>query len=90
MMFVSPRGGGLPVILEQMDVRPSEARSVQPPRMRIDTGLHGESWADLARRATGNTRDTKAIANLNGFDVDQPLTLGMTAKLPEEVATELI
>lgn len=86
MMFVSPRGGGLPVILRDMDVRPSEARSVQPPRMRVGTVRRGETWADLARRATGNTRDAEAVANLNGFDLSQPPQAGMLVKLPEEIA----
>jgi predicted Zn-dependent protease len=88
MMFVSPRGGGLPAILQAMDVRPSEARSVQPPRMRIGTVRRGESWADLARRATGNARDAEAIANINGFDLNTTPQVGMMVKLPEEVVPE--
>lgn len=88
MMFVSPRGGGLPVILQKMDVRPSEARSVQPPRMRIGAVRRGESWSDLARRATGNSRDAEAIANLNGFDLKTQPQVGMMVKLPEEVVVE--
>ena len=88
MMFVSPRGGGLPVIMRDMDVRPSEARSVEPARMRVGAVRRGESWADLARRATGNTRDAEAVANLNGFDLNQPPQVGMMVKLPEEVPAE--
>jgi predicted Zn-dependent protease len=88
MMFVSPRGGGLPTILQQMEVRPSEARSVQPPRMRVGSVRRGETWADLARRATGNTRDAEAVANINGFDLNTQPQVGMMVKLPEEVATE--
>lgn len=88
MMFVSPRGGGLPTILQQMELRPSEARSVQPPRMRVGAVRRGESWADLARRATGNTRDAEAVANLNGFDLNTTPQTGMMVKLPEEVVTE--
>ena len=88
MMFVSPRGGGLPVILQQMEVRPSEARSVNPPRMRVGSVRRGESWADLARRATGNARDAEAVANLNGFDLNTQPQTGMMVKLPEEIAAE--
>ncbi|HEX6095685.1 MAG TPA: M48 family metalloprotease [Thermoanaerobaculia bacterium] len=88
MMFVSPRGGGLPSILQQMEVRPSEARSVQPPRMRVGAVRRGEGWADLARRATGNSRDAEAVANLNGFDLDQAPQEGMMVKLPEEVIAD--
>ncbi len=85
MMFVSPRGGGLGPILQQMEVRPSEARSMEPARMRIGAVRRGESWADLARRATGNARDAEAIANLNGFDLNTTPQVGMMVKLPEEV-----
>lgn len=88
MMFVSPRSGGLGTILQQMEVRPSEARSVQPPRMRVGAVRRGESWSDLARRATGNTRDAEAVANINGFDLNTPPQVGMMVKLPEEVTPE--
>ena len=88
MMFVSPRGGGLPAILQQMEVRPSETRSVEPPRMRVGAVRRGESWADLARRATGNSRDAEAVANLNGFDLKTTPQVGMMVKLPEEVVVD--
>ena len=88
MMFVSPRGSGLGTILQNMEVRPGEVRSVQPPRMRVGAVRRGESWEDLARRATGNARDAEAVANLNGFDLNQPPQVGMMVKLPEEVVTE--
>ncbi len=88
MMFVSPRGSGLSTILNQMEVRPGEVRSIQPPRMRVGAVRRGETWQDLARRATGNSRDAEAVANLNGFDLNQPPQVGMMVKLPEEVVTE--
>ena len=88
MMFVSPsagRGNALASILQQMELRPSETRSVQPARMRIGSVRQGESWSDLARRATGNTRDAEAVANLNGFDLNTNPQTGTLVKLPEEV-----
>lgn len=91
MMFVSPsagRGNALATILEQMELRPSEARSMQPARMRVGAVRRGESWSDLARRATGNTRDAEAVANLNGFDLNTPPQVGMMVKLPEEVVVD--
>jgi predicted Zn-dependent protease len=92
MMFVSPsvssRNSPMSAILEQMDVRPSQARSAEPARLRVGAVRSGESWADLARRATGNTRDAEAVANINGFDLDQPPQTGMMVKLPEEVAAD--
>ena len=91
-MFVSPSisraSSGLGTLLGQMSVNASRARSVDPPRINIGTVRSGESWADLARRATGNTRDAEAIANLNGFDLNTTPTAGMAVKLPEEVATD--
>lgn len=87
MMFVSPNvnANALPTILRDMDVRPSEARSVQPARMRVGSVRRGESWSDLARRATGNPGDAEAVANINGFDLATAPQTGMLVKLPEEV-----
>jgi len=92
MMFVSPgvstRNSPMAAVLQQMDVRPSQARAAEPARLRVGAVRRGESWADLARRATGNTRDAEALANINGFDLDQPPQVGMMVKLPEEVVQD--
>jgi predicted Zn-dependent protease len=93
MMFVSPsvsaRASALGTILLEMDVRLSEARSIQPPRIRLGTVRRGESWAEIARRSTGNANDAEAIANLNGFDLRDAPQVGMLVKLPEEVAVDV-
>lgn len=92
MMFVSPsldsRNSALGSLLGQMEVRPSQARSVAPPRMKIGTVRSGESWTDLARRATGNAGDAEIVANMNGFDLTTSPQTGMMVKLPEEVIKE--
>ena len=91
-MFVSPSisrtSSGLGTILGQMSVNASRARSVDPPRINIGTVRSGESWADLARRATGNTRDAEVVANINGFDLNTTPPAGMAVKLPQEVAAD--
>lgn len=93
MMFVSPsvsaRSSALGTILQEMDVRPSEARSIQPPRIRLGTVRRGESWSDIARRSTGNANDAQAIANLNGFDLRDAPQTGMLVKMPEEVVVDV-
>lgn len=92
MMFVSPNAGGrssaLAAVLQQMELRPSEARAIAPPRMRLGTVRNGESWSDIARRATGNARDAETVANINGFDVSTPIPSGLLVKLPEEVVAD--
>lgn len=90
MMFVSPtaRGNAMATLLGQMSISPSQARSVTPPRMRIGTVRSGESWADVARRSTGNARDAEAVANMNGFDLNSRPQAGMLVKMPEEVVPE--
>lgn len=90
MMFVSPsaRGDALATLLGQMSISPSQARSVAPPRMRVGTVRSGEGWADIARRATGNTRDAEAVANINGFDLNTAPQARLMVKLPEEVVPE--
>jgi predicted Zn-dependent protease len=91
-MFVSPSvsrtNSALGEILGQMSVNASRARSVDPPRIHIGTVHGGESWSDLARRATGNTRDAEKVANINGFDLNTTPPAGMTVKLPEEVVQD--
>ena len=82
------RTSALGTILQEMEVSPSEARSVQPARMRVGTVRRGETWSDLARRATGNTGAAEAVANLNGFDLKSTPQVGMLVKLPEEVSPE--
>lgn len=92
MMFVSPnvsaRNSPMAAVLSEMHVRPSEARSVEPPRLRVGQVRRGESWTDLARRATGNPNDAEIVANINGFDLDVPPQAGMMVKLPEEVVSD--
>jgi predicted Zn-dependent protease len=92
MMFVSQgissRNSPLGSLLSDMRINTQQARSVDPPRMQVGTVRRGESWADLAVRATGNARDAEAVANLNGFDLSTPPESGMTVKLPEEVVRD--
>ncbi|HEX8254348.1 MAG TPA: M48 family metalloprotease [Thermoanaerobaculia bacterium] len=92
LMFVGPGGASrnspMAEILSQMNVNHQQVRSVNPPRMHLGTVRQGESWADLARRANGNTRNAEAIANINGFDLRTPPPAGMLVKLPEDVVPE--
>jgi predicted Zn-dependent protease len=91
-MFVSPnvtaRNSPLAQIMSNIERNPARVRSVQAPRLRVGTVRNGESWADVARRATGSVRDAEAVANMNGFDVQTPPPAGLTVKLPEEVVAE--
>lgn len=92
MMFVSPninsRTSALGDLLNQTRIRPQEARAINPPRIRIGTVRNGETWTDLARRATGNAGDAEAVANLNGFDLQSTPQAGILVKLPEEVTRD--
>ncbi|HEX7809110.1 MAG TPA: M48 family metalloprotease [Thermoanaerobaculia bacterium] len=92
MMFVSPainsRTSALGDLLSQTRIRPQEARAINPPRIRVGTVRNGESWADIARRSTGNAGDAEAVANLNGFDLNSTPQAGILVKLPEEVAVD--
>jgi predicted Zn-dependent protease len=89
-MFVSPTisstSSALGTVLSHMSVNASRTRNVAAPRIHIGTVRSGESWSDVARRATGNTRDAETIANMNGYDLKTPPPSGLTVKLPEEVA----
>ncbi|HUP44306.1 MAG TPA: M48 family metalloprotease, partial [Thermoanaerobaculia bacterium] len=92
-MFITPSLSRTQSPLGQMMARaaidPARARSVQPARMRIGTVRSGESWAAVARRATGNTRDAEAVANMNGFELNSRPAAGMVVKLPQEVIPEV-
>jgi predicted Zn-dependent protease len=91
-MFLSPQisrsNSPLGSILANAEINPSRARSVNPPRIRLGTVRSGESWSDVARRATGNANDRAAVAHMNGYDVSTPPPAGLLVKLPEEVAPE--
>ena len=91
-MFISPsvnaRNSPMSEVLRNVERNPARVRSVQAPRLRIGTVRRGESWSDLARRATGNSRNAEAVANMNGFDANTPPPAGITVKLPEEVIPE--
>jgi predicted Zn-dependent protease len=91
-IFLSPRLSAnqspLGDILRRATVDPARARAAQAPRIRAGTVRGGESWADIARRATGNAGDAEAVANMNGFDLATAPPAGMAVKLPEEVATD--
>lgn len=93
MMFVSPgvsrNASPMAQLLSEMSVNPARARSVDPPRINIGTVRSGESWAELARRATGNAGDAEEVANMNGFDLNTTPPPGMVVKLPEEVVPEV-
>ncbi|MDQ3282681.1 MAG: M48 family metalloprotease [Acidobacteriota bacterium] len=92
MMFVSPNvsrtASPLGDVLSRMSVDTRAVRAADPPRIHVATVRQGESWAELARRATGRSADAEAVANLNGFDLSTPPQGGMMVKLPEEVVTE--
>ncbi|MEO6487287.1 MAG: M48 family metalloprotease [Thermoanaerobaculia bacterium] len=75
-------------ILQRSEINPQRARSVEPPRMKIGTVKRGETWSDLARRATGNAGDAETIAHINGYDLKQQPPPGLTVKLPQDVPRE--
>ena len=91
-MFIAPSlsrtQSPLGEVMSRATVDPGRARSVEPARMRIGTVRSGETWADIARRATGNAGDAKIIANMNGFDANTRPQTGMVVKLPQEVVQE--
>lgn len=91
-MFVSPnitsRNSPMSQMLQNVEHNPARVRSVQAPRLRIGQVRRGETWADVARRATGNPNDAEAVANMNGYDLQTAPPSGLTVKLPEEVVPE--
>ncbi len=76
-------------ILHSAAIDLARARSADPARIRVSSVPGGESWSDLARRATRNPADAEVIANMNGFDVKEPPRAGMSVKLPEEIIPEM-
>jgi predicted Zn-dependent protease len=75
-------------VLSRAEINPQRARSAEPPRMRIGTVRGGDSWADVARRATGSAGDAEAVANINGYDVRTAPPNGLLVKLPQEVVPD--
>ena len=91
-MFVSPnvteRNSPLSTVMQSIERNPARVRSVQPPRLRVGEVRRGESWADVARRATGNTNDAEEVANMNGYDLQTAPPAGLAVKLPEDVVDD--
>ena len=91
-MFLSPNltrtQSPLADILHRATIDKARARAAEPARIHVATVRAGESWSDLARRATRNPADAEVIANMNGFDVKEAPQVGMMVKLPEEVVGE--
>ena len=91
-MFLSPSlsqyQSPLGDILHRAVMDIARARAAEPARLRVSTVRAGESWSELARRATRNPADAEAIANMNGFDMKEPPRSGMVVKLPEEIIPE--
>lgn len=91
-MFLSPslsrNESPLGTILSNAVIDEGRARAVSPPRIRLGTVRSGESWGDIARRATGNVADRATVAHMNGYDASTPPPAGLLVKLPEEVAPE--
>ncbi|HEY8132735.1 MAG TPA: M48 family metallopeptidase [Thermoanaerobaculia bacterium] len=75
-------------ILHRAVIDRARARAAEPARIHVSTVRSGESWTDLARRATRNPADAEVIANMNGFDLKEPPRAGMVVKLPEEIIPE--
>jgi predicted Zn-dependent protease len=75
-------------ILHRAVIDRLRARTAEPARIHVATVRAGESWSDLARRATRNPSDAEVIANMNGFDVKDVPRAGMIVKLPEEIIAE--
>ncbi|HEX8618978.1 MAG TPA: M48 family metalloprotease [Thermoanaerobaculia bacterium] len=93
LMFVTPGGASrsqspMADILSQMSVNQQRVRSIEPPRIRLGTVRSGESWSQIAQRATGSTAHAEAIANINGYDLRTPPPAGMLVKLPQEVVAD--
>src|SRR5437867_6141745 len=59
-------------ILQRAVIDRARARAVEPARIHVSTVRAGESWSDLAQRATRNAADAEVIANMNGFDLKEP------------------
>lgn len=91
-MFIAPSlsrtQSPLGDVLSRTIIDPGRARAAQPARMRIGTVRSGETWQDLARRATGNARDAQAVAAMNGFEPNTRPPAGMVVKLPQEIASD--
>ena len=92
-MFIAPslsrNQSPLGDMLSRMVIDPARARSAEPARMRIGTVRQGDTWEELARRATGNARDAQALAAMNGFDAGTRPPAGMVVKLPQEIAQDM-
>jgi predicted Zn-dependent protease len=92
-MFIAPNlsrtQSPLGEVMSRATIDSARARAAEPARMRIGTVRSGESWSEIARRATGNPGDAETIAEINGFDLNTRPQAGMVIKLPQEIVSEM-
>ncbi|HEY3056670.1 MAG TPA: M48 family metalloprotease [Thermoanaerobaculia bacterium] len=91
-MFLSPSltryESPLGEILRRAVIDRARTTAAEPARIRVASVRGGESWSDLAQRATGNPADAEPVANINGFDVTTPPRAGTPVKLPQEIIAD--
>jgi predicted Zn-dependent protease len=85
-MEISPSGRSLAGTLQALRFDRTEARRAEPHRMKIGTVPQARSWADVAQRATGDSRHADTIAHINGFDSGTAVPATVLLKLPQDVA----
>jgi predicted Zn-dependent protease len=76
-------------IVRTMRFDRDRARSAEPPRIRVERARRGDTWQDIARRATGNPAHAETVAKINGFDFPSTPPPDLLLKLPEDVIEEV-
>lgn len=73
-------------LLTRISHDPAAAASAQPERMDVGSSNGISTWAEAARRATGNPAHAETIAIMNGYDPSSRVPDGILLKLPPELA----
>jgi len=59
-----------------------QAAQLDPPRLRIQKVVRGETWSGITRKYFGTSREWKKLAAYNGFETEGGLSQGTLLKIP--------
>jgi len=59
-----------------------EAANIKPARLKVHEVKKGETWASITKKHFASSKDMGSLAEYNGFDASEKLTVGTLLKIP--------
>jgi len=59
-----------------------EAANIKPARLKVHEVKKGETWASITKKHFASSKDMGSLAEYNGFEASEKLTVGTLLKIP--------